>query len=201
MGAVSGKESSRPACIFLKAFPEFSLFPQAKKGRLMGRLASFDAWAELPLKEVLVPPASTEGQREGFEVLVLPWNHSCSITVTTAGGRGSRREGHWARKFSSSRPLCTCCGWIQTPLGELPEDPSCQGEASDQGCVFPYHLAPPCPAPEGQGPVKYPGLSQDLTGSLGHILYHRTHSGVSPAFATWHSQPVSGRGHCMQEGE
>lgn len=30
----------------------------------MGRLASFDAWAELPLKEVLVPPASTEGQRE-----------------------------------------------------------------------------------------------------------------------------------------
>lgn len=64
LGAVSEKESSRPACIFLKAFPEFSVFPQAKKRRLMGRLASFDAWAELPLKEVLVPPASTEGQRE-----------------------------------------------------------------------------------------------------------------------------------------
>lgn len=76
----------------------------------MGRLSSFDAWAELPLKEVLVPPASTEGQREDFKVLALPKNQSCSITVTTAGGRGSRREGHWARKFSSSRPLAPAVG-------------------------------------------------------------------------------------------
>lgn len=37
------QESNRPAYVFLKAFPEFSVFSQAKKRRPMGRLAGFEA--------------------------------------------------------------------------------------------------------------------------------------------------------------
>lgn len=75
LGPGAEMRATKPVYIFLKAFPEFSMFPKHLKFGL--------SWS---LKEVWVSSSTTEGRRASIS-LTYPGICPCSITVTAAGGQ------------------------------------------------------------------------------------------------------------------